>query len=173
MILKCPKGEKMKNFRYLLIPICLLFLSSCLPYNDENSHAELSQFILGKWEGTKQATDSGGDHQIRYKIEFKDQSKLVFFRLTPEDDYKNEFTYHFVSDKVIQVQGKRDTTRYMWELIKTDENLNLCFSQDNCIVLTRKKSELWWIIMVWIVSFSPLLLVLDKRAIRRGYTKLI
>jgi hypothetical protein len=167
----CSRGEKMQNFRYLLIPICLLFLSSCLPYNDKNSYAELPQFILGKWESNKQVTDSGGDYQISYKIEFKDQSKLGFFRLTPDNDYKDEFTYRFVSDKVIQVQGKRDVTIYTWEIIKTEDKLNLCFTQDNCIVLTRKKSELSWIMIVWIVSFSPLLLFLDNGSIRFRYTK--
>ena len=169
----CSRGEKMKNSRYLPILICFLFLSSCLPLNEKNSHAELSQFILGKWEGNKRATDSGGDYQINYKIEFKDQSKLGFFRLTPDDDYKDEFTYRFISNKVIQVQGKRDVTIYTWKIIKTGEKLNLCFTQENCIALTRKKSELWWVIIVWIVSFGPLLLVLDNGSIRRGYTKFI
>lgn len=143
----------MKNFLYCLILISLS-LSSCSGSDQTSSGTNpddgipMSKFIIGSWEGQNQVTDPKGDYLVKYEIEFINENKFNSHVITPDHGYDEEFTYQFINNDTIQVQGRRDVTIRKWKLTRIGEKLELCFEKNPCVTLTRKKIEWWWLLIV-------------------------
>ena len=126
--------EKMKKSLLLLMLAGLVFLSSCVSLEKivslsaASDQVPLKEFIIGKWDGSKQVSGPLVTYQIRYALDFKNGNTLGFIGVTSEDDYEDEYIYQFVSDKIIQVQGRRDLTIRQWEISRNGEKLKLCFT---------------------------------------------
>ncbi len=147
------KWSFFKSFLYCVILIGL-FLSAYIGFDQLRLAANLdhniplSKFVIGKWDGQRQVTDPKGDYLITYEIEFIDERKFSFHVITPGHGYEEEFTYQFISNNTIQVQGRREATVRKWKLARIGEKLELCFEKNPCVILTRKKTEWWWIVII-------------------------
>jgi hypothetical protein len=160
--------KTMLKFQHLLIFIVSIFLLSCSDFGNVSSLPKsekdfpLVKFILGEWEGSKQIVDPNQSYQIIYKINFKSESTFELIRTSPNNsdyDYSDEFTYQFTNENTIQVQSSRVTNARNWMIARNTDNLNVCFSENDCVLLVRKNfSFTWWLILISVFAILGILI---------------
>jgi hypothetical protein len=126
-----------------LFLIITLILSSCqnIEKSDNSNFPDsyqLSDFMIGKWIGSEQVTDSHGTYNKAYQIEYVNPRKLVFQMSSPYGGFSEKFEYEFTAEDRILVQNDR-AEGGEWVVSRDNDDLLVCIWVNTpCIKFTRE-----------------------------------
>lgn len=146
---------KTQQWSFFLI---LLYLSSCMNFAQPNAISNesipLQEFMIGRWEAKKKVIDTSGSYLKGYTVDFHSKDKLNFAMKSPNNSFKDEFEYRFISENVLIVENDR-AKGGQWEVHRNQNNLLICiWSKDDCLEFTRKKSQ-----EIWLYALASLVLI--------------